>query len=898
MSQMPEKPIIGLNGAYNTSNYNHQDFPDINGYTPICLCGQGAYGRVWLVEDLAGRTLALKVVYKSALGGDWEREYNGLITFQRRVQKHQNLIEIYHIEDRPDFFYYTMECADNMGSVDSYVPSTMANWIARFGRIGPDSLLAATQQLLYGISHLHASGIVHRDIKPDNIIFVDRVPKLSDIGLVSSVTQSLSMVGTHWFFPPEMLMSGEMFYKGINTAQLDLYALGKTMYCGLTGNAPEQFPSVPKELLTEQNSKKINKIIKWACHSNPVFRYNSAVDFCQALDNKNHIQNVIKSFLSFFYEIYRSIKNACIETFFSSATWKIVLPILLLGTILFSAPYAYKYYLYKKSLSPGAKPEYAEKYKALCEEDYRKAVPSIKEEALRKFKASLGTEDLKGYPQKIDLFRNNFDSAKLWTKQGKFKNTIIENDKIIVKTKDDLEMVLKGFLLPKSYEISFEINPSSFDGIFEITVGNQDFKLEQNPEAFKWGLGSKSKVSDLSFRYLPGKYCNFISSSTPKIKQLSPLNQFSKIQIICFNDAIRIYCNGNLVFAPSPMLFAGGFFKFKVKSEKSYSSFTLRNLHIYDLTHPPDKSKIHKIHTVRLGIGRIKIKDGNVMFSYPTPEPALAGKLPFQISYLPVEKTGEQDTYNWKYFASHEWTRLLDGKGRYPKNKGTIITKPLPPDFGLFFFSFKKNDYEYRIINKKIEDLRALRYHHVINAYPYISLIKKGDMIKLYYCPSEGKQYLLSQAEATGNATCMKLISIKGNIRIYKIRISPRKSGIYYYRDYYNEGLLLESYNNLYFENPFVVGIGKIGMIRAEQVQPKEIPVWVDVEKEIDDTLKYLNTQWSNGNTSDNMLKMKSASFYISQKTGYPEKYLLYAMKEKYGQKAYDDLSKIISNSN
>lgn len=97
------------------------NFPsEIHGFTPVCLCGRGAYGQVWLVIDAVGCYRALKIVSKSILG-DWEREFKGLKNYQTKVKPHSNLIQVFHIEDCGSFFYYTMEAADNLGDEQNYI---------------------------------------------------------------------------------------------------------------------------------------------------------------------------------------------------------------------------------------------------------------------------------------------------------------------------------------------------------------------------------------------------------------------------------------------------------------------------------------------------------------------------------------------------------------------------------------------------------------------------------------------------------------------------------------------------------------------------------------------------------------------------------------------------------
>ena len=90
------------------------------------------------------------------------------------------------------------------------------------------------------MDHLHSHGLVHRDIKPSNIIFVKGVPKLADIGLVTSVDATRSFVGTDGYIPPE----------GPGTPQADLYSLGKVLYECVTGKDRLDFPELPADWRT------------------------------------------------------------------------------------------------------------------------------------------------------------------------------------------------------------------------------------------------------------------------------------------------------------------------------------------------------------------------------------------------------------------------------------------------------------------------------------------------------------------------------------------------------------------------------------------------------------------------------------------------------------------------
>ena len=263
------------------------NFPaEIHAYQPLCRCGTGAFGAVWLVRDAVGRKLALKIVSKFSLGGDWEREFRGLRSYQNQVKEHPNLIRIFHIEDCPEFFYYTMECADNLladAGTEQYEPTTLATRLRKEGALSAREVRDIFDQLLDGLAQLHAAGLIHRDIKPDNIIFSGGVPKLGDIGLVSSATHTMSLVGTREFIPPEYL-TGQ---KKLPTQEIDVYALGKTLFCAFSGQDPGRYPLLPRSILREPGKSRLNHLAKCACAVDPFTRLKTISGFRRILHGES-----------------------------------------------------------------------------------------------------------------------------------------------------------------------------------------------------------------------------------------------------------------------------------------------------------------------------------------------------------------------------------------------------------------------------------------------------------------------------------------------------------------------------------------------------------------------------------------------------------------------------------
>src|SRR5213594_4185048 len=125
-----------------------------------------------------------------------------------------------------------------------YVPRTLKYDLRTRGALPVVECIQIALSLTCALEHLHGHGLIHRDVKPSNIIFVKGVPKLADIGLVTDVEATRSFVGTEGFIPPE----------GPGTVQADLYSLGKVLYEMSMGRSRFDFPALPEawEQIPEQ----------------------------------------------------------------------------------------------------------------------------------------------------------------------------------------------------------------------------------------------------------------------------------------------------------------------------------------------------------------------------------------------------------------------------------------------------------------------------------------------------------------------------------------------------------------------------------------------------------------------------------------------------------------------
>jgi tetratricopeptide (TPR) repeat protein len=270
--------------------------PKVPDHALLRLIGAGSYGEVWLARTALGSLRAVKVVYRDSFDHDrpYEREFAGIKQFEPISHARESQVDIFHVgrNDAAGYFYYIMELADDanaatilppcagsaslsrtshspLGTLHSYVPRTLKHDLRARGALPVAECVRIGLSLTRALEHLHAHGLVHRDIKPSNIIFVRGVPKLADIGLVTSVEATRSFVGTDGYIPASEA----------GTQRADLYSLGKVLYELVTGKDRLEFPELPDDWRNRPDFGQlleVNEIFTKACDEEPQARYQSA----------------------------------------------------------------------------------------------------------------------------------------------------------------------------------------------------------------------------------------------------------------------------------------------------------------------------------------------------------------------------------------------------------------------------------------------------------------------------------------------------------------------------------------------------------------------------------------------------------------------------------------------
>lgn len=229
-------------------------------YEVLSFIGRGSYGEVWLLRDRALRRLAaIKVIDKTALGENWRREFEGVQTYAEHVASHPNLLSVYQAVDMQDYFFYIMEGADNIGpSVDQYIPDTLNSrlhaYFAKKQTMPLGQVRRLMEDLCDGIEVLHQRHLLHRDIKPGNVIFVNGKAKLTDMGCVTTQGLESEAVGTPGFIPKDPTLPQD-------SAMRDLYALAMVLYVCVTGFVPERFPELPAGFLQNARLARLNRFL-------------------------------------------------------------------------------------------------------------------------------------------------------------------------------------------------------------------------------------------------------------------------------------------------------------------------------------------------------------------------------------------------------------------------------------------------------------------------------------------------------------------------------------------------------------------------------------------------------------------------------------------------------------
>ncbi len=233
------------------------NIPDFDLIRPI---GRGGFGQVWLATNRAtGALRAVKVILLRRSDGldAAGREITSIARLEATLRRrHRNLITIHHVGKTDEHLYYVMDPADDISgaaaSADSnYRPATLKSRLER-GPLSADECVKFAGQLLSGLASLHEAGMVHRDVKPANCLFVDGELKLADFGLLTETGPHVSRVGTEKYMPPDGRMD----------TRADVYAAGLVIYEMLTGLPADRFPHLGRRASELVDNPRLNSLLR------------------------------------------------------------------------------------------------------------------------------------------------------------------------------------------------------------------------------------------------------------------------------------------------------------------------------------------------------------------------------------------------------------------------------------------------------------------------------------------------------------------------------------------------------------------------------------------------------------------------------------------------------------
>lgn len=244
--------------------------------------GQGGMARVYAAQDLETNTrVAIKVLEPDRL--DESARFRKEADIANAVS-HPNIVRILSVGERRDGRpYIVMEHLEG---------ETLGNYLARTTTMDLSRLLSVARDVVCGLAATHDAGIIHRDVKPENIVLVGEIgaahtAKLIDFGfaelsLGDSVTSGGFAVGTMSYMAPEQVLDDGA------TPQTDIYGLGVLLFRALTGHLPFEGPNEvatlghqvfsaapPVTWIADWLSSDVDQMVAAMLRKNPINRYTS-----------------------------------------------------------------------------------------------------------------------------------------------------------------------------------------------------------------------------------------------------------------------------------------------------------------------------------------------------------------------------------------------------------------------------------------------------------------------------------------------------------------------------------------------------------------------------------------------------------------------------------------------
>ena len=310
-NQPPKKPVATADGTTKKSPSKDAVKPakkkktvQLGDFKLLKKLGQGGMGEVYLAKQVSlDRQVALKILSK-----EMAKKPGFVERFVREARAmaridHPNAVKVYAADSDKGLNYVGIEYIDGQ---------SMQDWIDQIGTLEVGDAINVILSCADALNHAHELNLIHRDIKPDNILVTKKgVVKVADFGLAKalddedmSMTQSGTGLGTPLYMPPEQARDA----KNVDH-RTDIYALGCTFYYFLTGRLPFEGSSVLKLIVAKEkgqypaarslNSKipeKLSLMIDKMIQKEPKHRYSSCSEIINGLDQLG-LENESLSFI-------------------------------------------------------------------------------------------------------------------------------------------------------------------------------------------------------------------------------------------------------------------------------------------------------------------------------------------------------------------------------------------------------------------------------------------------------------------------------------------------------------------------------------------------------------------------------------------------------------------------
>ena len=190
--------------------------------------GKGSFGEVFLAENTEDASVyAVKILKYDKENKDIEREKRCL---EKTAEiSHPNIMRLYYWEEKQGDLYLFLQLCD----------LTLRDWLNQRGKCSENEALFYFEQIINGLSRLHELGLIHRDLKPDNIFLKSDQILLGDFGLSIEANFTASIVGTPLYMDPRLLE--KQYFENhmmVYDQTVDIWSAGIILYEMITGEHP------------------------------------------------------------------------------------------------------------------------------------------------------------------------------------------------------------------------------------------------------------------------------------------------------------------------------------------------------------------------------------------------------------------------------------------------------------------------------------------------------------------------------------------------------------------------------------------------------------------------------------------------------------------------------------